>query len=142
MVSESAKIPTALRVVAYIHLVVGVGCVIQFIVMLFHGTISVQFGILYIPIFFGLLNLRNGWRVCAMVLLLFGFISFPIMFLLGLWGAVPAYFQLFGINVARIPGWTVSVASIPFFLLVLWQYRVLVRPDVRRLFLGPRLPSG
>lgn len=133
--SESAKIPTPLRVVAYIHLVVGILCVIEFIVLLFHSTFSLQFGILGIPIFFGLLNLRNGWRVCAMVLLWFGLISFPIMFLLGLSGAVPAYFQVFGINVARIPGWIVSVGTIPFFLLVIWQYRVLIRPDVRRLFL-------
>ena len=70
-----------------------------------------------------------------MVLLWFGLISFPIMFLLGLSDAVPAYFQVFGINVARIPGWIVSVGTIPFFLLVIWQYRVLIRPDVRRLFL-------
>jgi hypothetical protein len=142
MMSEPAKVPNALRVVAYIHLVIGVGCAIRFIVLLFHGTISLQFGILYIPIFFGLFNLRNGWRVFAMVLLWFGLIIFPIIFLLGLSGAVPAYFQLFGINVARVPGWIVSVGTIPFFLLALWQYRVLVRPDVRRLFLDPRPESG
>jgi hypothetical protein len=140
--SESAKIPTALRVVAYIHLVIGILSVIGFIVPLFHGTISIPFGILYIPIFFGLLNLRNGWRVCAMVLLWFGLISIPIIFLVGLSGALPTYFDFFGHKSARVPGWIGSVATIPFFLLALWQYRVLVRPDVRRLFLGPRLPSG
>jgi hypothetical protein len=140
--SESAKIPTALRVVAYIHLVVGVGCVIQFIVMLFHSTISLQFGIVYIPIFFGLLNLRNGWRVCAMVLLWFGLISIPIIFLVGLSGGLPTYFEVSGIRSARVPGWIGPAATIPFFLLALWQYRVLVRPDVRRLFLEPRPESG
>jgi hypothetical protein len=117
---------------------VGILSVIKFIVLLFHSTLSLEFGILGIPVFFGLLNLRNGWRVCAMVLLLFGLVGFPIIFLLGLSGAVPAHFQVFGINVARVPGWLVSVGAIPFFLLVLWQYRVLIRPDVRRLFLETR----
>ena len=139
--TESAKIPSALRVVAYIHLVMGILSVVKFIVLLFHSRLSFEFGILGIPIFFGLLNLRSGWRVCAMVLLWFGLIFIPIIFLLGLSGAVPAHFQIFGIKVARVPGWLVSVGTIPFFLFVLWQYRVLVRPDVRRLFLEAR-PGG
>jgi hypothetical protein len=133
MMSESAKIPTALRVVAYIYLVAGILSVIQFIVELFHSSISLQFGVLCIPIFFGLLNLRNGWRVCALVFLWFGFIILPIMFLIGLTSALPTYFGVFGIR-TRVPGWIVSVETIPFFLLALWQYRVLVRPDVRQLF--------
>ncbi|SRR6266511_2070329 len=132
MMSESAKIPTALRVVAYIHLVMGILCVIQFIVQLFHSAITLSLGILYFPIAYGLFNLRNGWRVCAMVFLWFGLILLPIIFVVG----------LFGTNVARIPGWVVSVETIPFFLIFLWQYRVLVRPDVRRLFLEPRPGSG
>lgn len=139
---ESRQVPTALRVVAYIYLVAGVLSVFKCIALLFYSTFSIEFGILGIPIFFGLLNLRNGWRVCAIVLLWFGLIGFPIMFLLGLSGAMPAYYQIFGINVARVPGWFVSLATIPFFLLVLWQYRVLVRPDVRRLFLDSRPESG
>jgi hypothetical protein len=136
MMSESATIPTALRVVAYIHLVMGILCVIQFIVQLFHSAIYVSLGILYFPIAYGLFNLRNGWRVCAMVFLWFGLIILPIIFLVGLTGALPTYFSMFGIR-SRVPGWIVSVETIPFFLLVLWQYRVLVRPDVRRLFLKP-----
>jgi hypothetical protein len=133
--SESGRIPSALRVVAYIHLVVGILSVTKFVLLLFHSTFSLEFGILGIPVFFGLLNLRNGWRVCAMVFLWFGLISFPIIFSLGLLGCVPAHFQVFGINVVRVPGWFVSIGAVPFFLLVLWQYRVLIRPDVRRLFL-------
>ena len=132
--TESTKIPTALRVVAYIHLVMGILSVVEFFVLLLHSKLSLQFGILGIPIFFGLLNLRNGWRVCAMVLLWFGLIVFPIVFILGLSGAVPSYFEIFGIKIARLPGWVVSFGTIPFFLLVLWQYRVLVRPEVCRLF--------
>ena len=132
--SGSAKIPTALRVVAYIHLIVGILSVIGFIVPLFHGTISPQFGILYIPIFFGLINLRNGWRVCAMVFLWFGLVTLPILFFLALLGVLPTYFEVFGTKSARVPGWIGAVATVPFFVLVLWQYRVLVRPNVRRLF--------
>ncbi len=134
MNAESMRIPTALRVVAYIHLLGGILSVTKVIVLLAHGTFSLETGLLGIPIFFGLLKLRNGWRVCAMVLLLIGMVACPILFILGLSGAVPAHFTFFGAVVSGIPGWVVSVGTIPLFLLVLWQYRVLIRPDVRRLF--------
>jgi hypothetical protein len=135
---ESVKIPSALRVVAYIQLVIGIYSMIGIIVLLFHGKISFQTGVLGIPIFFGLLKLRNGWRICAMVLLCFGMIICPIMFFASFSIGGPAFFELFGIQVTRIPVWFVSASTIPFFLLVLWQYRVLIRPDVRRLFLEAR----
>ncbi|MBI5091961.1 MAG: hypothetical protein HZB26_05895 [Candidatus Hydrogenedentes bacterium] len=136
--NTSGQIPSALRVVAYIHLVVGILCVIQSIVLFLYNTVSLQFGLLGIPIFFGLLSLRNGWRVCAMVLQWFGLIGLPIFFLLGLSGAVPTYFQFFGLRGALVPGWFVSAGTIPLFFLALWQYRVLIRPDVRQLFLEVR----
>lgn len=133
---DPRNIPTALRVVAYIHLVGGLLSVVTFFVLLFNGTFSIRLGILGIPIFFGLLNLRNGWRICAMVLMWFGLIGFPIIFVISLVSSVPAHFQLFGLNIARIHPWFVSLGTIPFFLLVVWQYRVLIRPDVRELFIN------
>jgi hypothetical protein len=110
-------------------------CALKTLVLLFDGTISFQAGILGIPIYFGLLNLRNGWRVCAIFLVLFGLISLPILFILGVTQEGPANVEVVGINIAQAPSWVVSLETIPFFLLALWQYRVLARPDIRQLFL-------
>ena len=132
--SDDMKIPRSVKIVAYLFLFGGICSVIDIIVALTRGLIYLNLGVLGIPIFFGLLNRRNGWRVCAMVFLWIGFIVIPIVFLMGLVGDVPGYFEVFRIKVARIPSWVTSVASIPIFFLILWQYRVLMRPEIKALF--------
>lgn len=130
----SPIIPTPLKVVAWLFIIGGIWAVIEVLVALTQSRISINFGVLGLFIGPGLLKLRPGWRTCALVFLWIGLIGFPIIFLLGLSGKVPAYFEMFGVKLARIPSWWVSVGVVPFFLLVLWQYRVLTRPDIRRLF--------
>ena len=132
--NEPLNIPTSLRVVAILQLIMGVLSVIKFFVLLANGTFSIEFGILGIPIYVGLLRFRNGWRICALVIIWIGMIVTPIMFIISLAAAGRTHFQLFGVNVMRIPGWVAALLVIPFFLLVYWQYRVLTRPDIRRLF--------
>jgi len=44
-----------LKIVAYIHLCLGIYCIIRFLVLLAHNHLSIEFGILGIPIFWGLL---------------------------------------------------------------------------------------
>ena len=128
------RLPGALKIVAALFVIGGILAVIEVVVSLMRNRLSLNFGVLGLFIGVGLLRLRRGWRTCAVVFLWFGLILLPIVFLLGLLGVIPAYLQIFGVRVARVPGWTVSAAAIPFFLLVLWQYRVLVRPDIRSLF--------
>ena len=127
-------IPSALKIVAWLFIIGGILAVIEVVVALTQNRISINFGVLGLFIGPGLLRLRRGWRTCALVFLWIGLIIFPIIFLLGLSGTIPAYFGVFGIKLARIPSWWVSVGTIPFFLLVFWEYRVLTRPDVRSLF--------
>lgn len=127
-------IPSALKIVAWLFIIGGICAVIEVVVALTQNRISINFGVLGLFIGPGLLKLRRGWRTCALVFLWIGLIAFPIIFLLGLSGTIPAYFEVFGIKLARIPSWWVSVGSIPFFLLVFWEYRVLTRPGVRALF--------
>jgi len=127
-------IPSALRIVAWLFIIGGILAVIEVLVALTQSRISINFGVLGLFIGPGLLRLRRGWRTCALVFLWIGLIVFPLIFLLGLSGTIPAYFEVFGIKMARIPSWWVSVGTIPFFLLVFWQYRVLTRPQIRTLF--------
>jgi len=126
--------PTALKIVAVLFIIGGVLAVIEILVALTHGRININFGVLGLFIGPGLLKFSRGWRTCGLVFLWIALVGFPIIFLIGLTGTVPAHFTVFGMRMARIPSWLVSVGVIPFFALVLWQYRVLTRPYIRRLF--------
>lgn len=129
-----AKAPTSLKIVAVLFIIGGVLAVIEILAALARGGININFGVLGLFIGPGLLRFSRGWRTCGLVFLWIGLVGLPIIFLIGLTGSVPAHFTVFGIKMARIPSWWVSVGVIPFFVLVLWQYRVLTRPDVRRHF--------
>ena len=131
---HTGKTPTSLKVVAVLFIIGGVLAVIEILVALTHGRININFGVLGLFIGPGLLRFSRGWRTCGLVFLWIGVIVIPIIFLIGLTGRMPTYFMVFGVRLARIHPWWVSVAAVPFFLLVLWQYRVLTRPDIRRLF--------
>ena len=81
------------------------------------------------------MRFRSGWRTCALVLLWFGMLVAPVAFVLGLCSRAPAYFELFRLPLVSLPPVWLSVVSIPYFLLDLWQYRVLTRREIRTLFL-------
>ena len=130
-------IPTALRVVALMHLVFGLLSVAGILVQLTRGQINLDFGVLGIPIYFGLMRFSNGWRTCALVFTWFGMIMAPIIFILGIALRMPAYFQIFGIPLGSVSPIWISVAVVPGFLLSLWQYSVLTRDDIRSLFHNP-----
>lgn len=135
-------LPGSLNVVAGLFIISGIFAVIEMAVALTQNRISINFGVLCLFIGPGLLKLRRGWRTCALVYIWIGLVAFPIIFLLGLSGTVPGYFHVFGIQLDRIPGWWVSIGAIPLFLVALWKYKVLTRPDIKALFgLGSSSPS-
>jgi hypothetical protein len=86
-------------------------------------------------IFFGLRRLSRGWRICALVVTWWIFIAL-------LW--ILAYL-FFGRQLhlsapdVRMVGVAMSWLLVKVglaFALVVWQYRVLTRPDIRSLFYG------
>lgn len=140
--AESAQIPRDLRVVAYIHLVLGIGSLAEFVGRLTQNHFQVAIGILGIPICFGLLRLSRGWRTCALVLLWIGLLVVPVALVLGLVGSGPATFGILGIPVGQIArGWFSALAA-AVLVLVAWQLRVLVRPGVRQLFSSVASPAN
>ena len=132
--TNDVRLPLSLKIVAWLFLITGIFSAIDIILAIAQKSISINFGILGIPIFWGLLNRRSGWRICGLVLIWFVLIVIPIVFIASLLGNEPAYFEVFRIRISRIPRWVASVVCVPFFLLVLWEYRVLVRPDIKALF--------
>jgi hypothetical protein len=134
--AQERQIPTALSIVAYLFLVFGVLTAIDMIFRLTRGEIYLDAGILGIWIFAGLRRYSRGWRTCALVVIWIAFIVLPLAIVYALFEGGPAHLEVFGQRVASVsPGWVVVVAAL-FFPLEIWQYRVLTRPDIYRLFYG------
>jgi hypothetical protein len=120
--------------VAVLFLLGGTSNVIDVVLALREGRIDPNVGILGIPIFFGLRAFSPQWRTAALVFLWIGFLLCPFIVFSVAFSDVPVEFQLFGRHIAAFPSYRMSIAGILLFLLLVWQYRVLVRPDIRALF--------
>jgi hypothetical protein len=127
-----------LRAVARVFFAFGLLAVLEIAVKLALGSYCLTTGVLGVPIYFGLMRHSGGWRSCALIFLWWGFLTLPLIAVLSLLGSAPSYFDLFGVRLTRTPGWAVAAGCVPFFLINLWQYRVLVNPSVRRLFVQER----
>ncbi|MHA3774901.1 hypothetical protein ACXR0O_25560 [Verrucomicrobiota bacterium sgz303538] len=136
MKATSRRIPSALQIVAFLFLVHGIFSAIGIAVRLSSGFINIDLGVLGIPTFFGLRRLSVGWRTFALVYIWIALISCPVLFLVGILADAPTSVRMFGKKLAQVSPIWLSIVSIPVFILVLWQYRVLTRPQIRALFFG------
>lgn len=125
--------PASLRVVAGLFVFAGVCAAIEIIVSLFCGRLSLNLSMLGLWIGPGLLRHDRTWRTWALVFLWFGLIGLPLFCLLAL-GHAPLKFKLFGIVLGKVPPVFGLAMAAVIFPIILWQYRVLTRPDIRQLF--------
>lgn len=133
------EIPRDLKIVAYLCLIFGILAVIDVLFDLLQSHLNLNFGVLQVPIGFGLLRLRRGWRTCALVFLWMGMILVPV-FCLGV-AAMPGMpvYKFFGQPIGAGSKLPALILAIGLFILMVWEYRVLTRESVRRLFyLGSR----
>lgn len=131
--SERA-IPTALNVIAILFLLAGIAAVFNILNHLLHRSIHFDLNVLGIPIYFGLRSFSKGWRTCALVFIWLGLIITPVVTVLGFTIGRPVTLNFFGAPQSQISPLWMSAAGVAFFLLALWQYRVLTRPGIRALF--------
>jgi hypothetical protein len=133
--NRARPIPVALSIVSYLFLAFGLWTLIDMAVGSMTGRLNFNFGILGIWIFGGLRRYSRGWRTCALLFTwLYLFIP-PIVIIYYFFGA-PAYWQVFGHRFGSVsPLWSIVIAIVAF-ILALWQYWVLTRPDISRLFYG------
>jgi len=131
---EDRQIPASLKVVAALFILGGICAVIEVLVSLVHGHININFGVLGLFIGPGLLALRPGWRTCALVFLWIAMIGVPIIAVLMLAHSGPLDFKVFGQKVGYASKEIGLLLAVIVFVLAVWQYRILVRDDVRRLF--------
>jgi hypothetical protein len=131
---DRRTLPTSLVVVAVLFIIGGIYAVIEILIFFMHREININFGVLGLFIGPGLLRLSRGWRTCALVFIWIALIGVPIIALLLLATKGPLDFNVFGQTVGHVSKAAGLIVAGVVFVVALWEYRVLTRLDVRRLF--------
>src|SRR5262245_8625471 len=132
--SERPALPPSLRAVAYFTILVGIGTALTIIADLFHKKLNLNIAALEVPAGFGLLRLSRGWRTFTLFMIWAGMFAFGAGTLVLLFGAGITDMTL---NGTPLPHWDrrLLLATCVLALGVqIWEYRVLTRSDIRRLF--------
>jgi hypothetical protein len=139
------ELPAPLRAVAYFTILCGIGTLLTMIVDLTQKRLTLNIGVLEIPAGFGILRLSRGWRTFTLWTLWFGMVGFTIVILILLFGGHTPELNLFGQPVNRWGRPMLVAVSVTALGVMIWQYRALTSPGVRRLFgltSGPGEPPG
>jgi hypothetical protein len=123
---EPAELPISLKIVAGLFILSGISCVVEIVVALMYNRIDLDFGVLALFIGGGLRRLSRGWRTCGLVFLWIAIIG-EIAVLVFL-ASRPLDFTALG------PYELGAVLAVIGLVLVVWSFRVLTRPDIRKLF--------
>ena len=126
----------ALRIISILFLFGAIFSVVGFVLSFGQNRIFIPWGILGFWIFFNLPAYRRPWRTVAMVLLLIPIALFPIVSLIAMTSGIPTYIELAGTRIARVPLPIFLLWATIFWSLNFWQFRVLMRPSIRRKFNG------
>ncbi len=134
-------LPTSLKIVACLAIVFGICSLINVIVTAFHGALVLNVGVLQLPAGFGLLRLSRGWRTYHLVCLWLGMILILVAAASLLSGSGRPVFSFLGQRAHPAGRETVLLFLAVAALYIIWQYRVLTSPRVRKLF-GLTQPQG
>jgi len=139
------EIPTGLSAVSYLFFTAGVLILVWNGFLMYLGApiqLGILIGILAIFISQGLRRCSRGWRICALLVIWSGFIglAWKAYDLLSRYFLAPAHkpfnehpVGLYVTPTDQIPVRFLAILAV-FFLIQVWQYRVLTRPEVRDLF--------
>lgn len=125
--------PIALRIVAGLFVLQGLLTAVDVVVKLFHDHLDLNLMLLCLWIGPGLLRHSPTWRKWALAILWFSFFAISLLAVVALLRP-PLDFKLFGYPTAPVPTLPTLLFLLALFLLALWQYRVLIRPDIHCLF--------
>jgi hypothetical protein len=131
--SPLPALPRDLRIVAILFLLGGINSILTMIVGAMTNHISLEFGVLGIFAYFGLLRLSRGWRAYALIMIWLQIMFFPIMGIFVL-TTNKCTFNLFTVPLAQIPPFVGIMFFLFFFLLAFWQLKVLTRHEVWAMF--------
>lgn len=128
------RIPTALSGVSWLFLVAGIAGLAGTITEILLGRGHVYMEVLGIPIFFGLRRLSKGWRMCALVSLWLFFIVLLGGIIAPVFVHSPMHIHYLGLDFPTLQPYSLAVISALLLPVVIWQYRVLTRPETRSRF--------
>jgi hypothetical protein len=135
---EKRSLPGSLVAVGVLFILSGISAALEMLHALANNWFYINFGVIGLFVGWGLLKLRPGWRIAALVLLVIGMIVTAIVaaiFLgMGFSGAGPLDFRAGGKLVGHVPAFLGVVVAVAVFALCYWQYRVLRRAEIRELF--------
>lgn len=132
------RLPRPLTAVAYLQLFIGITSLGFVVVAALQERISVDFQLLGIPIAIGLLRLNRTWRAFCVTLLSIGLFFGTLFTLVALVGQIPDCIDFYWVKARTVPPLWIAAYTLPLLVLDSWQVRVLLRPDVTRLFVGER----
>ena len=125
--------PMALRIVAGLFVLQGLLTAVDVILKSCRGHLDLNLMLLCLWIGPGLLRHSPTWRKWALVVLWFSFFAISLLAVFALLRP-PLDFKIFGFPTAPVPLVPTLLFLLALLLLNLWQYRVLIRPDIHALF--------
>ena len=133
---DEKRIPMSVRLTAALFILGGLHAAVDMFLALFNGDLHLNIGMVGLFIGVGLLRERRPWRTWALALIWIRLLATPISTLMLLSGDTWWRIFLFGrsLDYQSDGLWLGLVWSSAWFVISLWQYRVLTRPDVRQLF--------
>jgi len=131
---QQQSAPLSLKIVAALFILGGISSIIEVIISLTQGRLSFNFGVLGVVIGIGLLRFSRAWRTCALVFLWIALISLPLVALAFLFLAGAVNYTIFWQEIGPASRVIGVVLATLLFAVALWEFRVLTRPDIRKLF--------
>jgi len=134
-------LPLALKAVAWVEIFQGlaaVGAIIHSAVM---GWPNADPGYLSIPAGIFLLRLQRTWRLYLLVTSWISFVLLPLIGVATFLLEEPLDIRILNVNTKVLSDGTIALFAGTLFLIMIWQYRVLTRPEVKELFGIGRKPS-
>jgi hypothetical protein len=134
--------PIPLKIVAGLFILGGLSSAIDVLIRLTQGSLFLNLGVFGLFIGLGLLRYSRGWRTCALAFLWLAMIGFPLAAVVMLATDQPLRYAVSGLETGDVPKALGVAVAVGGFALALWQYWVLTRPRVRRLFGVPAEPPA
>lgn len=131
--------PLSLIIVAFIFLVIGLGGLHGMLETLYNERfLGINVGILGIPVCYGLLKHRQGWRTLAFFFVWIQLLGPLIAMGILIFNREMTVFKLFGISSQTMSFPMALITLVAIFLLALWQYKVLTSEKIKALFIAEK----
>jgi hypothetical protein len=129
------RVPTALAIVGVLFILSGLNSILMIGWQLVFGhRFNIDLGVINLWVGLGLLRAKARWRLVALVMLWVGFAIAVGGLAYVVFGSPTAEATFFTLPLGIAARPIVIAFLVASFAVMVWQYRVLQRPDVRVLF--------